>query len=159
MVSICSLVDFIDTFKLKFKFEDGLANDLGSGNFILPNYIIAVFNFGVYIGEAIGPLIGGYYGTLNGAGYCVSFIHLAYGVIFFVYNKQVIIESINEFNEKVNKTPTGDNLLTSQSDESMLISSKPSHRRRISNLSNIAKFRPLSSYSGSRGSKRSKYTF
>ncbi len=79
-ITIPAIVDFMDTLKEKFKIEENAANDMSS----------ALFNFGIYVGETIGPILGGSITNFKGfesTCYHISLINLSYVLIYYVLNR------------------------------------------------------------------------
>jgi MFS family permease len=102
-VTIPSLIDFMDTMKIKMNMDENVANDVSSGmenNFF--KLFIALYNLGVNIGDAIGPIFGGaiteYY-TFSSACYFTSFLNLIYTCIFVFYN----VNNIKEGYDNIHK--------------------------------------------------------
>ena len=95
LVNIPSMEDYLNTLKFYFDFEDSDANDLSS----------MLFNLSINLGDAIGPIIGGFFTEIKNFEYACFYVSIMDVLMFFLF----ILGNLNsiaiqiKFSEKVKK--------------------------------------------------------
>ena len=115
-ITIPGIVDLMDIMKNKLHVDENSANDMASG----------MYNLAVNLGEAIGPILGGYFTNKNGfesACYSISTINLVFARCFFFYNWPYLKEEYKKINQPLLYATEGDEYEVSR------------HVRRRSNVS------------------------
>ena len=91
--TIPSVEDFMNTLRDDLKIEETTANDLSS----------AIYNFGVNLGDSIGPVIGGYLTENNGfdrACFFISVINILWFFVFTLSSLKIIKKQISKKDEE-----------------------------------------------------------
>jgi MFS family permease len=139
-ITIPGIVDFMDTMKIKMKLDDIAANDVSSGK--IEYYYLAIYNLSINIGEALGPILGGYftqYYSFEKACTYTGFLCLIYSILFGIFNintiKHQFMFSKTEISEDENEYKN--------------IEAVDERKESIDNFSYVSKYRAYSfSYTG-----------
>jgi hypothetical protein len=113
----------MDLLKHKFNIKENAANDMAS----------ALFNYGIYVGESIGPILGGSISNFRGfesACYYMSFMNIFYVFLYYLINR----ESITDY-------------YSITTEEKREVKIEPSKRLRNSSIDNVALGNRIRSYS------------